>query len=58
MPVTHAAKQANSTKSLTRKGMRLSAPFASLCSAILTVQEVALRRISGLNQEIIPRALT
>jgi len=35
-----------------------ASPFAPLCGAILTLQEISLRRICDLNQEIISRGLT
>jgi hypothetical protein len=52
MPATHAAKQANSTRSLRKKGMRLPPPFTSLCSATLTVQDISVRRISAIQKAI------
>jgi hypothetical protein len=41
-PVTHAAKQRNSTRSLRRIGIRAS-PLPPLCHVILTFHDVALR---------------
>src|SRR5262249_39341787 len=57
MPATHAAKQANSTKSLRRKGMRLRPSLPPVCGRYLNGPRECASSDLRLNQEIISRLL-